>query len=121
MPRAVLATQPQGWLDAQPSRLDRALQGQHLQAKLSQGFPSHQNRSFHEDKLISAPFYRDEGPIQPQCVSSSSVDQDCDHHLDPHISKLQQPSLISGWWELYSTLSPLTLYFFSLDIFVVLY
>lgn len=34
MPRVVLTTQTQGWLDVQPSRLDRALQRQHLQAKL---------------------------------------------------------------------------------------
>lgn len=34
MPRLVLTTQTQGWLDVQPSRLDRALHRQHLQAKL---------------------------------------------------------------------------------------
>lgn len=118
MPRVVLATQTQGWLDVQPSRLDRALQRQHLQAKLSQAFPSHQIRSFHEDKLVSAPFYRAERPIQPQYVygdvSSFSVDQDCEHHFDPQKSKLQQSSLISGsMGGGIFPLSPFTLYLFS--------
>lgn len=131
MSRVVSATQPQGWLDVPPSRMDTALQRQHLQEKLSQALPSHQNRSFHEDKLVSAPFYRAEGQIQRQYVygdvSSSSVDQDCGNHFDPQISTLQKPSVISGsmgggMFPLLSLLLPFISFpLFSLDIFVLLY